>query len=269
MSLKAIVETIDVVPEAARGFYQEQDGKFILQVEPVDGFALEDVAGLKSTLGKELTLRKKLEKDVLKFKDIDPDKARDALAKLEELGSLDPAKEADKIANTKFEAAKAQLLERHNGELQTRDGKIGKLTKTVENLLIDQAATAALAEAKGSVDLLLPHVQRHTRVRENDDGSFVVEVVDKAGNARIGNGRGDPMTIKELVQEMRQSDAFGRAFEGSGQSGSGTRPNSGGGNPGGRITWDDLQGTTPAQRAKRAAFVDQFGHEAYQALPRK
>lgn len=260
MSLKAVVETIDVVPEAIRGFYQEHDGKFILQVEPVDGYALEDVAGLKSTLGKELTLRKKLEKDVLKFKDIDPEKARDALAKLEELSSIDPAKEADKIANTKFEAAKAQLLERHNGELQSRDGKIGKLTKTVESLLIDQAATAALADAKGSVDLLLPHVQRHTRVRENDDGTYVVEVIDKSGNSRIGNGKGDPMTIKELVQEMRHSESFGRAFEGSGQSGGGTPPGGGGQ----LITKkkSDFQ-----NEKERAAFVNEHGLDAYKALP--
>lgn len=250
MSLKAVVETIDVVPEAVRGFYQEKDGKFILQVEPVDGLALEDVTGLKTTLGKELTLRKKLEKDVTKFKDIDPDKAREALAKLEELGSLDPAKEADKIANTKFEAAKAQLLERHNGELQARDGKIGKLTKTVENLLIDQSATAALAAAKGSVDLLLPIVQRNTRVRENDDGSYVVEVIDKSGNARIANGKGDLMTIEDLVQELRQSEAFGRAFESSGQSGGGTPP-AGSGNPdntaGVPKSWADAK--TPEEKA--------------------
>lgn len=269
MSLKAVVETIDAVPEAMRGLYAENDGKFILQVEPVDGFALEDVSGLKSTLGKEMTRRKALEKDVLKFKDIDPDKAREALAKLEELGNIDPTKEADKIANTKFEAAKAQLLERHNGELQTRDGKIGKLTKTVENLLIDQAATAALADAKGSVDLLLPHVQRHTRVRENDDGTFAVEVVDKAGNARIGNGKGDPMTIKELVQEMRQSDAFGRAFEGSGQSGGGTPPGGGGGGkPGGRIT--SKADLNKLSRKERADWIDaNGGHSAYNALPDK
>lgn len=233
MGLKAIVETIDAVPEAVRSFYTETDGKFILQVEPVGGYALEDVEGLKGTFGKEMTLRKKLEKDLLKFKDIDPDKARDALARLEELGNIDPTKEADKIVSERLEAAKRQLLEKHGEEVKTRDGRIGQLTKTVESLLIDQAATVALVEAKGSVELLLPHVQRHTRVREDGD-RFVVEVVDKDGNARIGNSKGDAMTIADLVQEMRKSEAFGRAFDGSGQSGSGTPPNKSGESGGNR-----------------------------------
>src|SRR4051794_27617528 len=51
MALKAIVETIDSVPEAVRGLYKEAEGKFILDVESVEGYALEDVSGLKSTLG--------------------------------------------------------------------------------------------------------------------------------------------------------------------------------------------------------------------------
>jgi hypothetical protein len=228
MALKALVETIDVVPEAARGFYKEADGKFILDVEPVAGFSLEDVSGLKSTLGKEMTLRKKLEKDVVKFKDIDPDKAREALAKLEELGNFDPAKDADKIVNERLEAAKRQIVEKHGEEIKVREGRIGALTKAVESLLVDQVATAALAESKGSIELLLPHVQRHARVREDSNGKFIVDVVDKDGNARIGNSKGDPMTISDLVQEMRKSDTFGRAFEGDGMRG----PGSGSGAPG-------------------------------------
>lgn len=259
--LKAVVETIDAVPEAARGFYQENEGKFVLQVEPVNGYALENVEGLKTTFSKEMTKRKELEKTLLKFKDIDPERARDALAKLEEMGNIDPTKEADKIVSERLEAAKKQLLEKHNKDLEGRDGRIGQLTKTVESLLIDQAATAALAEAKGSVELLLPHVQRHTRVRESD-GKYFVEVVDKDGNARIGNSKGDPMTINDLVQEMRKSEAFGRAFDGSGQSGGGKPPgNGGGGNP-------QIKRRSDFKTEKeRATFVDEHGIEAYQQLP--
>jgi hypothetical protein len=260
MALKALVETIDSVPETARAFYKEDNGKFILDVEPVEGFALEDVAGLKNTLGKEMTLRKKLERDVVKFKDIDPDKARDALARLEELGNIDPTKEADKIVNERLEAAKRQLLEKHGEEIKTRDGRIAGLTKTVENLMIDQVATAALAEAKGAVELLLPHVQRHTRVREDANGNFVVEVVDKDGNARIGNSKGDAMTIKDLVQEMAKSETFGRAFEGSGHSGSGTRPTKSG--ESGSKKKSDFK-----SEKERAAWVEANGFDAYKALP--
>lgn len=233
MAIKAIVDKLDDVNEALRGEYREGtadeglEGKFVLAVEGSGGYALENVEGLKSALSKERGKREQLERDVVKFKDIDPDKARTAFAELEELKALDPNKEADKIANSKVEAAKAQLLEKHTGEITTRDERIGHLSKTVENLMVDQVATAALAEAKGSVDLLLPHVQRQTRVKEVD-GKFVVEVVDKDGNGRIADAKGTPMGIKDLIAEMKSSESFGKAFEASGQSGSGMGQGQGG-----------------------------------------
>lgn len=261
MALKAILEKIEDAPEALREHYTEQDGKFVLAVDPVGGFALEDVGGLKTALGKERTQREKLERDVVRFKDIDPDKAREALSKLQELGDLDPTKEADRIANTKFEAAKSQLLEKHNQELGQRDDRIGKLTGSLDKLVRQAAATAALAEAKGSVDLLLPHVLASTRVKETDAGEFVLEVVDPNGNVRIGNAKGEPMSIKDLVAEMRRSDTFARAFEGSGQSGSGTQPGHGAGGAGAKKKSDFKS------EKERADFVEKNGMAAYSALP--
>lgn len=247
MAIKAIIEKLEDVPEALREHYTEKDGKFLLGVEPVGGFALEDVTGLKSALGAERTQRERLEKDVIKFKDLDPDRARAALTELEELKKIDPANEADKIANTKFEAAKAQLIDKHTQDLAARDQRIGKLTGAVAELMIDAVATAGLAEAKGAVELLLPHVRAHTRVKETDDGKFVVEVIDKDGNARIGDSKGSPMGIKDLIAEMRKSDTYARAFEGDGHSGGGAE--GGGGAGGGGKDKGDPGGT----RAERAA----------------
>lgn len=248
MAIKAIVTKLDDAPEALREHYAEKDGKFYLAVEPVDGYALEDVSGLKSALGAERTEREKLQAAVVKFKDIDPDKAREALAKLEELGSIDPAKEADKLANTKFEAAKAQLLEKHSQEIGERDGRIKKLTDAMDKLVRQAAATAAIAEAKGSVELLLPHVLNHTRVKETDDGEFVVEVVDAKGNVRIGDSKGAPLDLKGLVAEMRQSETFSRAFDGDGHSGTGKEHDKGG-------TAGSGKGDFGGSREERAAAI--------------
>lgn len=249
MAIKAILTAIDQAPEALREHYTERDGKFVLSVDPVDGFALEDVNGLKSALGAERTKREQLERDVIKFKDLDPEKAREALAKLAEFEGIDPTKEADKIANTKFEAAKAQLLEKHQADLGALNERNGHLTKTVESLLIDAAATAALAEAKGSVELLLPHVKSQVRVKELD-GKFTVEVIDAAGNGRIADGKGTPMDIKGLVAEMRKSKTFAAGFEGSGHEGSGSQQ------PGARsYSKGDMGGTAEERKAAiRAKF---------------
>ena len=252
MALKAVIDSADAIPQGMADYYTEKDGKFVLAVEPVGGYALEDITGLKNALGTERTRAETLERTVAKFKDLDPDKARTALAELEELKKLDPTAEADKIANAKFEAAKAQLLEKHGDEINTRDERVNALLGSVDRLVRQSAAVKAIADARGSVDLLLPHVLGHTRVVEKD-GDFVVEVVDRAGNVRIGNSKGDPMDLAGLLAEMRASEVFGRAFDGDGQSGSGKQHDSGAPGASQPGNW----GGNPEER--RAAIAKKFG----------
>lgn len=251
MALKAIVDTAEAIPQGMADYYAEKDGKFVLNVEPVGGYALEDITGLRNALGAERTRAETLDRTVAKFKDLDPDKARTALAELEDLKKIDPSAEADKIANTKFEAAKAQLLDKHATEIKARDDRAAALLSSVDNLVRRSAAVQAIAEAKGSVELLLPHVLAHTRVKEVD-GEFVVEVIDRAGNVKIGNSKGDAMDMKGLLAEMRDTEAFGRAFDADGHSGTGKQHDSGGGSsqPG------DWGGDA---EARRAAIAKRFG----------
>jgi hypothetical protein len=58
-----------------------------------------------------------------------------------------------------------------------------------------------------------------------EDGKYLVRVVGKAGTPRM-NANGEFLGIKDLVSEMKESDIFARAFEGSGTSGGGSPANS-------------------------------------------
>ncbi|MGH9884381.1 MAG: hypothetical protein ACREBE_02560, partial [bacterium] len=51
MALKAVVDSLDEIPEGIRGEYEEVDGKFRLTVDGAD--ALVDNSGLKQALEKE------------------------------------------------------------------------------------------------------------------------------------------------------------------------------------------------------------------------
>lgn len=242
MILKAIVETTDGLPDEIKDFYEPVEGVgFKLKVEPAGGYELDNIQGLKSALGKERTTREALEKSVAKFKDLDADKAREAMEKLEELSKIDPEKEADKIASTKFEAAKSELLKRHEAEIKAREERISKLNGFLQETLVDQEAIREISEAKGSVDLLLPIVRKYMRVKELDSGKFFTEVVDDEGNGRIADAKGSPMTTKDLVAELRASEKFGRAFDASGTQGSGKQPITpaagGAGNQSGKGSW--------------------------------
>ncbi len=231
MALKAIVESPEELPEGLEDHYRERDGKFLLQVEAVGGLALEDVSGLKSTLGKTKRGLEEAQRGLAKFGDLDPERVKSDLARLEELSRLDPETEADRIAENKIKARESQLLEQHKKELDSLVQGQETLKGQLQKVLIDAAATKAIAENDGAIELLLPHVRAQARLKQLDGGDYAVEVVGPDGTPRIGDARGAPMTIDQLVEEMRSSKAYARAFDGSGQAGGGTPSSTGGGAP--------------------------------------
>ncbi len=217
MKLKGRVKSLDEVAESFRGLY-EQDGDwfYLKEYEP------EDTAGLKSALEKEREERRRAKESLDKFKDVDPEKYRELLRSQED-------SERKKLESKgAWEALEKQLLDKHSKEMESRDTRIKTLTGALEKRLIDAEATTAIASAKGVPQLLLPHVRQSIKVFE-EDGEFVAKVVDSKGNPRIGDAKGTPMTISQLVDEIKQSDVYGRAFEASGAGGSGATNQNGGG----------------------------------------
>jgi len=228
MALAAIIkqEIFDGLKDEIKAEYKKRDdGTFILDVTPTNNFALEDVKGLKDALGSERAAHTEADKKLKAFDGLDIDKAKAALAKVEEMANWKPE---DKVKE-QIEAIKNQLTEKHQGELGKKEESMKKLTGQLEKVMIEAAAIKAIAENKGSSALLLPHVKSATRMRQTDKGEFMVEVVGEDGNARISPATGStaPMSITELVAEMKTQETFAPAFEGSGASGSGASGSSG------------------------------------------
>jgi hypothetical protein len=92
--------------------------------------------------------------------------------------------------------------------------------------LVDNEATAALVREKGSAELLLPIVRQAVKVAEQD-GKFGVYVVDGTGDRRYSGVTGEPMSIAELVVEMKADKRFARAFDAEAPAGGGMAPGSG------------------------------------------
>ncbi len=156
-----------------------------------------------------------------------------------------------------WDKLRAQMNEKHATDLKTKDETITAMRRRLEAELVDAKAVAAIAAAKGVPELLLPHVQKHVKVDEN----FTVQVVDAKGDPRV-NGKGEPLSISDLIAEMRANEIYGRAFEGSGQSGSGTRPTNGSAGGTGVTRRSELKSNKDI-----SAYVDAHGLPAYQALP--
>lgn len=243
MALKLSIDKLEDVAEQLREHYEKRDdGKFWL-------IGVEDVGGLKSALEKEKEERRLAKQALEKLKNVDPEEYTRLKADFEdrERKAAERKGEYDKLL--------VQVNEKHATALAERDNQNKALRTALESSLIDSEATRAIAGAKGVPELLLPHVRQSVKVVE-EDGKFVAKVVDRAGTPRIGDAKGAPMTIDQLVGEMRESEVFGRAFEGTGASGSGASNKQAGGAGQKQMSRADFNKLDPTGQAAAARDVN-------------
>jgi hypothetical protein len=222
------------LPDDVKPHYTEEDGVMRLGVTPDDGLELMNPSQLKKTLqtvrseaSKAEKARKALE---AKLGDLDVDEARTAIAKLEEMAGMDVEGKAraereafEKQMTAKFKTDRENLLKKHSGEADAAAKSIAVLEAQLQKQMIAAAASKAISEAGGSVELLLPIVERNTRMVKQEDGTFRVVVVDAEGMERLSPiaNSSAPMTIVEHVTELSGDKRYARGFDGSGASGSG------------------------------------------------
>ena len=79
------VAKLDDVPEAYRSVYVEKDGGFVVDPAKLEELEIDDKAELAGALENERKETKRLKGEVTKYQGIDPDRAREAQRKLDEL----------------------------------------------------------------------------------------------------------------------------------------------------------------------------------------
>lgn len=231
------VSDLNTVPEDFRGLYSETEegsGKYRLA---------SDNEGVKSAVAAITRLNQALKASRAEAKankqnkvDLSPladygdtpeailegfnSKLTELNEQLKKKGGEDLSRQVEKI--------KQDLATAHAKELETRDKRVEALTGQLHGLLVTNEAKGALTEANViDADLALPFVQNQVKVAE-DDGKFMVSVVDDAGDVRYSGVTGAPMTIKELVAEMKSKEKFAPLFKSEAPGGGGTKP---GGSP--------------------------------------
>lgn len=231
---KAVIDSIDTIPVDFRGLYEVKEGKAHLRAEdPGVKSAVSAIQGLQGALTKA-----RGEVKALSGKVVD-------LSALEQYGST-PAEIAQGIEKAISEATKGKkgpeeiqqavkaaqqaMAEAHGKELKTLQDRASMLTQHLHTHLFTSEARAALAEAGAlNADLVLPFLQQQVLVAE-ENGRFSVQVKGPDGNPRYSGVGTGPMTVKELVTEMRAQEQFKPFFKSDKPSGGGT-PGSGGGTP--------------------------------------
>lgn len=214
-------EKFDELSENEQQHYTEREGKFYLDVTAVDGVALENVTALKTTVGKLRGNEKKLQMDLTalqeKFEDIDPDEARTAIKKYDEVKNWD----GDQKVREAVDASKKELVKAHKKQVEQLEGELADSQDQLTDAIVDTKVVEALQKEEGNVELLLPHVKKHVRMAKNSTGKWIPEVINDANEPRVGDSDGNPMTITQFIQEIKTQKTFAACFPGANSTGSG------------------------------------------------
>ena len=233
MPLDLVVEDVTTLDESVQSFYvkDETDGVYKLDIVAQEGYAIENTAALKSALAKERENAKKATNQLktfqTKYADLDPDEAREAMIKLQELSEFDPKTEADRLASEKYEAQKKRLetsiTKKYEAIIENEYKPIVEKHNALESKfkqeVLSSEALKAIAEEQGDVDLLLPHVISKMRIERNDVGDYEKFLVDKDGEPLYDN-KGQKMDTRTFVAGLKNK--FPAAFKAPVKSGGGT-----------------------------------------------
>jgi len=240
-----VIDNLETAPEPFRTLYTptpNADGKY--EIAPTFKGAADALLGLnKSLKAARAEAKGKTAPDLSPlsaFGSTVEEISAGVTAKINELQS-----ELTKGGEAKLNLDKIrqELAEGHSKDLQKYTARIEALQGQLYERLVTSEAVVAISEAKGEVDLLMPFIKNMVKVAEKD-GKFDVFVVDQAGDQRYSGVTGQPMTIKELVAEMKANAKYGRLFDSETQvGGSGTQ------NPGTR---------KPAQQGKPLSATDKI-----------
>lgn len=209
-------DSLDAIPEPARDAYEEREGRFVY-AKPIEVELLPDVANLKSAHEKTKRELQKLSDRMAAYGDSDPE----AVAKLRT--DYETLKAAQGGSKEEMERALQQVRDGHAKELKDRDEKLTKVTGKLQTRERDWAITSATTGyefvSPAAQKMFTRTVSDSVQIAENEDGEYIAQVLDEKGKVRYSKKTGEPMTVKELVDELLTSDEYKAIVKGHGASG--------------------------------------------------
>ncbi len=221
-----VLDTVDAVPENLRVFYtQNEETKKWELVSSAEGkAAIAIITGHQSALKAARAENKTL---------------KDRVVDLSPLGAYGTTVEeiiagVDKVVSD-AKGAVGQDVDRQVGKIKedlateykkTGDAsqkRIEALEKQLFTIMGTGAAKAVLKDVAVDVDLAMPFVTQQLKTVE-ENGEFGVRVVDGQGDVRFSGTTGAPMTVSELVANMRTNTKFAPLFKSETPQGGGAKP---------------------------------------------
>jgi hypothetical protein len=224
------VDALDVVPEEFRPLYAEKEaGGYALKTEDetVKG-AVAAILGLNKAL-----VASRAEAKEAKSRTVDLSALSDYGESVDEIAAgvqtkleeLETQVAGGKKAKLDLDKVRADLGAAHAKQMEAVNKKNEALTSQLHTLLITNDLRAAIGDRAINADLVLPFAERQMRVVD-EDGTLKAYVVNPDGTQRFSGVTAQPMTGKELIEEMAVSEAYAPLFRSNKPDGGGTPPGS-------------------------------------------
>jgi hypothetical protein len=253
MPLKAVLDSLDDIPEAQREFYDEDGGKFVLQLDDIDSHP--KVINLKTAHEKTKQDRRRVLDEVKtlkeKYSSVPEDFNAEEYVQLKELKAEldkggttpeDKTKNAEAVAARKMLEQKITAIEaKHTNAVKALEAKLASKETFIAKLLIDDGLTKALMD--GGVDPKLlkaakAMLRENVKVTEDGDGDYSAIVETDMGSVDVQKFVSDWISSDEgkvFVVPAKGADAG----TGTGKQGTGNKSNEP--NPWSKDTWNLTQ----------------------------
>ena len=230
----ASVLSLDKVPEQFRPLYTMDTAAGVFKLaadDPKVKGAVEAIVGAFKALKAERKVSSDLKTRAVDLTVLaDYGKAPEEIAagvraKLDELQSQIAAGKGAKLDLDKI---KQDLAAAHAKETDAKVKQIGGLQAQLESILVDNALRSSIGDQSVDADLLLPFAKNFVKTI-NEDGRFNAVVVDADGSRRYSGATGQPMTVTELIADMKRNPKYAPLFKSESPKGSGSLPGAAGG----------------------------------------
>ena len=247
MGIKAILESMDELPDALKEFYKEDGDNFVLDIDGIDSHP--KVRGVITANSANKQTRDKLRVELEDFKkkyswlpeDFDAD-AMESLKQAAEGKGGQPTEE--QISELRSKIAE-KLEKKYQPEIASRDEKLGKLNGAIQRMTIDEGLAKAADAAHIDPDFkdaAIALILRSAKISVEEDG--------EAYKAQIETDMG-PVSIGEYVRDWVGTDQ-GKKFLAK-STGPDTKGSRGGG---GSKTMKRGDFETLDHSARRSAIAD-------------
>jgi hypothetical protein len=234
------VADVNSVPEQFRGFYVEgDDGKYIVnpdvmplaeaytgvskkarKLEADRSAANKEAADRRGELGKFSALVDEMGLEIPEG--VDPKDTAGVLKHA--FDDLTNRVKNGKDIKVDMDKVRAESERRIKEVQDSSEAEKAAMLQSLHKYMVGRDAALALAQAgvveKGA-NLLMPQIMESAKVLKDDNGEFVVRIVDADGNSR-SDGKGGFMSVGDLVAEFRSE--YPMAFKSDTPGGSGTPP---------------------------------------------